>query len=152
MKEIEITNDEAMAASSIATLQMLRKVTMSRKTDHGSFSKRRFRERLGDTFLGLVGEIAVSKYLNKSWSPGGSKVSTGDVSNSIEVRTTDHPDGHLLVYDRDNDESVFYFVVGDFPKMSIVGKIKAKDAKQPKYMRDSDPPCYWVPQSDLNNI
>ena len=148
--KIKITNYDAIVAAVEATKHMINKHEESRNTDHGGRSRRGFKARWADTFHGFMGEIAVARALGLEWTPGGRQVSTGDVDNKIEVRTTDHPAGHLLIYNRDADNSRFYLVRGDFPYMDVVGWMVARDAKQKKYWRDnSDPPCYWVGSSQL---
>lgn len=149
---IKLTADEAMSAATVASLQMIRKVLRDRNTDHGGTSKRGIKERWGDTINGVMGEVALAKAIDRSWTPGGRNISVGEVSFSQEVRTTDWPNGHLLIYDNDSDDAIFWHVRGSFPVFDVVGWIYGKDAKRPEWKAAGDPDYYKVPNSELSPI
>jgi hypothetical protein len=86
------------------------------------------------------------------WTPGGADVSHGEVGGRIEVRATEHQDGHLLVYPSDRDDAWFVLAIGHFPEFRIAGCIKALDAKRYPLNERSKPRCHWVPQSDLRPL
>jgi hypothetical protein len=138
-----------MAAVGVAAVQMLRKSKGGRATDHGGTSGRTLTQRWGDTIHGCMAELAVCRAVNRAWTPGGADVSRGEVGGRIEVRATEHQNGHLLVYPSDSDEAWFVLVIGHFPEFRIVGCIKAADAKRYPLNAQSKPPCHWVPQADL---
>lgn len=148
---IPVTAEDAICASSVATLQILRKVAKQRNGDHGGRSVRGLRERWADGIHGLMAEIALSRALNLPWTPGGMKISHGDVGNVLEVRATEHRAGHLLIYTEDKDSSVFALMIGHYPEFRLAGYIVGIAAKKPEFWRDNaDPPCWWVPQSSVD--
>ena len=143
-----------MCASSVATLQMLRKIANQRNHDHGHKAKRGMRERWADGIHGLMGEIALARALNLPWTPGGLFVSRGDVANKIEVRATEYASGHLLIYEDDENDSPFVLMTGHYPVFRIAGAIRAGLAKEHGawWKPNADPPCWWVPQFALSEI
>jgi len=150
--KITLTSNEYAQAVLPALFNVLRGHHNNRRTDHGKKSKRGVTKRFGDGVIGYCGELVVAKYLNLPWTPGDRFPTTGDVNNQIEVRTTYYENGHLLIYDVDDDDVIFYLVRGDYPTLEIVGYILGGDAKRPEWWRDGDPPCYWVPDSALTLV
>jgi hypothetical protein len=144
--EQRISAEDALCASAVATTQMLRKHTEGRNGDHGGHSERGWCARWGNTWNGMMGEIALSRLLNMAWTPGGQKVSRGDVGFKLEARTTEWQNGHLLIYPEDKDASFFVLMVGHYPYYRAIGYMLGSDAKRDEYWRKSDPPCWWVPQ------
>jgi len=122
--------------------------------DHGGTSSRDVSTRLGDAVLGELGELALAQHLELPKTSSANTFATGDVADGYEVRTTEHPGGHLIVYDTDPDARFFLATVSFEKKIevSLPGWIMLEDALQPRYKRDSDPPAYWVPQDDLTPI
>lgn len=150
---IELTAEDALAAASVATVQIVRKVHSNRNKDHGGTSARAMRLRFADGIHGIMAEIALARVLNLAWTPGGIRVSRGDVGGKIEVRVTEHPGGHLLVYENDDDSSPFVLMVGHYPGFRAAGYILARDAKRREWFNaKADPPGYWVPQAALNDL
>ncbi len=150
---VNLTPDEGYAAAAVAAAQQIRSVLYDREHDHGGHSRRGQRKRWADTIHGLMAEMALAKALQITWTPGGTRVTTGDVGDKIEVRATEHPAGHLLVYPKDSDAAPFVLMVGHFPEFRIAGWVYGREAKHSDYWRDDkDPPCFWVPQRVLGSI
>jgi hypothetical protein len=153
MTTITLSAEAAISAASVATLQILRKIAKQRNGDHGGRSDRGMRERWADGIHGSMAEVALSQALNLAWTPGGMRISRGDVGNMLEVRATEHLGGHLIVYEDDADESLFVLMIGHFPSFRIAGCMLGKSAKQQQWWRqDKDPASYWVPQSALEPL
>lgn len=149
---VRLTAEDAMCASAVATMQMLRKVAKDRGGDHGATSGRGMRERWADGVHGAMAELALSRALHLEWTPGGMTVSHGDVANKIEVRATERATGHLLVYRADPSDALFVLMIGHYPTFRVAGCMLASDAKNERWWRDADPGCFWVPQSALYDI
>lgn len=102
-------------------------------------------------------EFAVSKAIGLHWDavPPPESLSSlrGDVQN-IEVRSTKHKDGHLIVHDRDKDDRPFVLVRGTMPDYEIAGWIYARDAKQQRFARPirNGNYAYFVPCVELHDI
>lgn len=147
-KTITLNAEDAFAAAGVVTCQMLRKHTHKRTTDSGGFSKskRGQSRRWGDGFAAAMSEIAVSRLLNKAWTGGGVHISHGDVGK-VEVRHTEYPSGHLLIYKSDDDLAPVVLLIGGYPEFIVAGCMMVGDGKRKEWWRsDSDPPAYWVPQ------
>lgn len=137
-------------ATTVATMQLIRKVAHNRDSDHGGASERSLRLRFADGIHGLMGEIIVARRHKLNWTPGGFEVSRGDVAGFLEVRTTEPNFGHLLIYKKDKDASVFALVLGHYPLFRIGGYLRAGLCKRQEWWRaNADPPCWWVPQRAL---
>lgn len=70
----------------------------------------------------------------------------------IEVRATEHRDGHLLVYPKDKPESVYVLCIRNHPEYRFPGYLRGKDAQIGAYLRHSEDrgSSYWVPQDHLS--
>lgn len=104
---------------------------------------------------GCLAEFAVAKafgmpwdgeYLdNEKWSQW--RTDGHDVSG-IEVRSTRHHDGRLLLHKRDKDDSPYVLVrTHAKPRFQIVGWMLGRDGKKPEFWTDVGygRPCYLVP-------
>jgi hypothetical protein len=157
--KISISADEAMASGTVALMRQIRTVQQERKLDHGARSGRRQRDRWANQIHGAFGEIAFAKAINRAWTPGGGKISNGDVGGQYEVRATemDNNGTCLFIYKTDLDDKWYVGLVGHFPDFCILGAIKAKDAKKggedsPWWNAHANPPCWWVPKQALTPI
>lgn len=73
----------------------------------------------------------------------------------LQVRSTSHHAGRLLVHKRDQDDKPFVLVRTDQePMFSIVGWIPGKDAKDPKYWKELQRgrPCFVIDTWDLHPL
>lgn len=105
------------------------------------------------TVEGAMAEAAVAQYFDAFWTGARfGPTQQHDIGN-MEVRSTHHQNGHMHIYERNDDACPFIFVVTDFNSLScnIVGWIYGRDAKRPEWIREGRPggACYWVPQSAL---
>jgi len=99
---------------------------------------------------GAAAEKAFAKLTNCYWSESvGTFKSGGDVG-AIQVRSTKHLRGHLIVYADDNPDAIFVLMVGEAPHHHFAGGMRGAHAKQEKYLNANG--SYWVPQSDLRSL
>lgn len=97
---------------------------------------------------GCLGECALAKYLGIFWS-GKGRFAGLDVGR-YQVRTSQTgPD--LLLHPDDQDNHIFWLVVGLNGEYEIRGWIEARIGKDKKYWRDpvGGRGCYFVPQAVL---
>lgn len=95
--------------------------------------------------------MALAKHLGMYWSDVPRLDYAGDVGG-YQVRWTEHPTGHLLLYDRDADHKVYVLVTGGPLSFRIPGWIVARDGKREEFrdigvrlgLRDG---AYAVPQT-----
>lgn len=103
---------------------------------------------------GAAAELAAAKALGLYWSPSINTFKAPDVGE-IQVRSTNHQRGHLLVRPNDSDEAVFLFLRGAYQHWDLVGMIRAREAKQPQFWRDGsdgEAGCWWVPDHALHPV
>jgi hypothetical protein len=102
-------------------------------------------------YLGAWGEIAVAKALGIEFIPTVNTFKAADIGVNLQVRTTDWPNGHLLVKDRDNDDHIYILCrCPRFPKFEIVGWCFGREAKNPDWLTDFG--AYSVPNNKLRSI
>jgi hypothetical protein len=103
---------------------------------------------------GALGEICVSKVLNKYWGGGVNTYKGADIGDSIQVRTRSKHTYDLLVRDGDNPAHFYFHVTGMYPEYCVRGWMKGTNAKDPKYLagHGGRPSAYFIPESDLRPI
>ena len=113
-------------------------------------------DRFGDDSVashihGAVGEYVVARLWDRHWSPDlAPNHATGDVSG-WEVRTRTDPEAReLIVRPDDPDNRVVILVRGTGRELDVVGWIRAGDAKQSEWRRETFGRVgYWVPVERL---
>lgn len=101
-------------------------------------------------YLGTRGELAVAKYLNCYWDPGGfASRYDGDVGQ-LEVRAT--RTGFLFLHDTDPDERIFVAVRElEEDRLRIMGWCRGLHGKVAAYWNaEIKRPAYTVPFDDLS--
>jgi hypothetical protein len=101
----------------------------------------------------MAAEWLVAKTLGIDYEPGITwDKSKADVGDHIEVKWSANPASNLWIQDSDrHDRDVAVLVVGNTPKMHIVGWIPVIMAKKPRYRNNSQ--SNWsVPQINLQPI
>lgn len=151
--EINLTAEDLMVASTKAAIRQLMAIKYNRiGHDHGSRSNRKMAQRIGDSVIGNLGEMAVSRYLDKPITSNFEDIKAKDIDGKLEIRTTEYKTGCLLLHDSSPDESIYILVVVNELNAKICGWIEAKNGKLKEYWKDGDPGCYYVPQSKLKSI
>lgn len=105
---------------------------------------------------GALGEVAVAKWLGVEWNPTCTlerdSWKRGD-AGGLEVRTTRHPYGRLLVLPHNSDSRPFVLVrLRRNDQAVLAGWILGSSAKRPEFWKELQPgrPCYVVPPTALN--
>jgi hypothetical protein len=96
-------------------------------------------------------ELAVAKFLNIHWDGSINSFKKADISNSLQVRHTQLPNGCLILRDRDNPEEKYVLVTGTHPQYKIIGYILGKNGMQNEFLRNPGEvyPAWFVPQKVL---
>lgn len=101
---------------------------------------------------GAIAEYAFGKWSGIFWCPTVNTFKKPDVGH-IQVRSTKHMDGHLLVRKTDSDNEAFVLMRGSNHVWQVAGWCRGADAKQEQYWRENTNNkyggCYWVPDFDL---
>jgi hypothetical protein len=107
---------------------------------------------------GAVAEVALAGATQFEYTGNLGDFTAADVGH-LEIRTTDHPRGRLILQKRDADAAVFLFarIWWQHPKpplVQLVGWIHGRDGKQPAYWWDAgqgpDRLAYYVPDHKLH--
>jgi hypothetical protein len=101
----------------------------------------------------MTAEWVVAKRLGYDYKPGMTHDKTkADVGDHIEVKWSANPASNLWIQDSDrHDRDIAVLVVGNTPKMHIVGWIPVAVCKKPRY-RNASQNNWSVPQINLQPI
>jgi hypothetical protein len=106
--------------------------------------------------LGMAGEYVACRILDRPFDPvvGRLDREEGDIGTKVQVRTTSHRKGHLLIHPEDPDDHAYILIVGEMPTMYAAGWLRARDAKKKEWWREPQKgrPCFMVPQSALRDV
>jgi hypothetical protein len=119
------------------------------------------KDSLGIDIQGAQAELAVSIALGLEWDGDFKELSKwhswridGHDVSGLEVRSTHHKNGSLILHPKDKDNSKFILVIVESPKFKLVGWNFGREGKIKKYWRDVGygRPCYMLPQCNLKSI
>lgn len=103
--------------------------------------------------LGAAAEMAVAKALNQYFRAGVNTPNDPDVGHAIEVRSTERPDGNLLIRPTDDDYRRFVLARGKMPKYELIGWFLGADGKREEWKRTTPKDYYYlVPAGMLRPI
>lgn len=144
---VELDEYEMFHAAVAGVQRRISSLKKNRPQLYGADERRNFWE---IDIVGMMGEYAVSKYLNIHWQPATNKRLSelpGDVGR-YEVRSSTWSDAHLLVREADRAESPYILAIVKESSVDLRGFKTGADAKQDRYLRERQ--TYWVPQADLD--
>jgi hypothetical protein len=111
--------------------------------------------RIHEEFIGACGELAVAKSAGVFFLPSVNTFHrVPDFLSDYEIRSTDLPDGSLIVRDNDDNHRRYILATVVDDVVTLVGWIKGEDAKKQEFVRDPGGrrPSWFVPQSSLRPI
>lgn len=147
MTVIKLTGAEMQMAALVGTQRQLESLKLGHKHMYGAKNEDSWQMNIE----GALGECALAKHLGVYWSKGA--VGAPDVGE-VDVRTTTHQDGRLILHDRDHDNRKYYLLTGINGEYVIRGWMWGKDGKNAKYKQDPQGTnrwAYFVPQADLQD-
>lgn len=140
--QVQLTGQELMAAAMCGVSRRI----ISLRQGNNAYIHTRHSDWTTD-IEGAAAELAAAKALGLYWSPTVNTFKAPDVG-TIQVRSTNHPQGHLLVRPNDQDDAVFLLMRGSYHTWNPVGFMRGGDAKRPEYWRagaTGEAGCWWVP-------
>ena len=142
---IELTKGEQMKAASVGIWRNLQSMWRGAQPRWGQGGAALW----GSHIEGAAGELAVAKATNTYWSGALGDYDADDVGK-LQIRTTHHTEGCLILHPDDADDRPFILVIGSLPSFRLAGWIMGRDGKAAKWWRDGIArPAYFVPQADL---
>lgn len=146
---ITLTSAEWAISNAVAALRQVSNEAVARKDAHGASASLGMEAHI----QGAAAEAAVAKWRNVWWAGALNNLRAADVGR-LQVRSTEHPNGCLLLHRTDPDDDVFILAIGKAPTFRLFGWIRAADGKQEKFWRDpkGGRPAFFVPQSALRPI
>ena len=143
---ISLTASEMMLAAQAGVLRTVENLVRGAHGAHGAA--------VNDWSMSIEGalaEWAASKALGKHW-PGKGQM-RGDDIGGLQVRSTAHLGGHLMLHKTDKDEDLFILMIGQASEWHPTGWIRGKSGKQQQWWRtDMRSPCFMVPQEELRDM
>ena len=120
--------------------------------NHGSTYKRTYLQRTQEEIVGVCGEMAVARVLDCYWSPSVNTFhKETDLPRSMEVRSTAHLTGRLIVRENDPTDRIYVLVIGEPPTMTVVGWMLGADARKDQWIENphGHRQAWFVPQDQL---
>lgn len=153
MTIIKLEHGEAFNAAVAGLQRQFRAIQRNAKDNQGDIT----RDEFSTNIHGAIAEATVAKALGLYCNMSSPDRALADVGTNIEVRSSTNFKARMPIRKRDKDAAKYYFVVGVYPQLKIVGWKYGKDCKQDCYWLDKDKdgspinnPYWAVPQSDLN--
>lgn len=101
--------------------------------------------------IGAAGEMAVAKHLGMYWYAGVNTFHGPDIEPNIQVRTVKNPNHRLIIRPADNKEDIYFLVLNQSPRFTILGWIYGKMVCVDKFWMSPNggPGAWFIPQSEL---
>lgn len=117
---------------------------------------------LGIDKQGALAEMAVAKALGRAWDGKFFEISdwlkwreVGNDVSGLEIRSTKHKNGRLIVHPKDKQFAKFVLVIAhDESKYELKGWAYGLECQRPEYFADVGygRPCYYAPREILRDI
>ena len=130
--DVVLTWEEVASAGREGIMRRIRAMMKGRELPGGWDAKRRA-GRWDNEVESTCAERAVAKAIGVYWPEGSELDYDGDLPGGRHVRSTDRPDGSLLIYPEDDDNGKFLLVVGQAPKFRLVGWLYGREAKRDEW-------------------
>lgn len=126
------------------------------RNPHMSQAGRSDAERIRHETLGCMAEAAVAQHIGIPFPATVNTFHTIPDVGPFEVRSTDRPNGRLIVRDNDHEDRPYVLVTGDgiTPVLRLVGWLYGWEARDGRWLRNPHGrrPCWMVPQHALHPV
>ena len=150
MNEIRLTPSQILQGANAGILRQVQNIQKNRTPRFGVGSDKDWQLHVE----GCLAELAVAQYFGIFWDANLGMLSKGDVG-LLEVRSTSHPTGRLILHPSDKDESSYILVRGFNGSYKFAGWCFGHEAKQAHYwteINNNKRPAYFYPNSELKPI
>ncbi len=152
-KSIELTIPEFDLAVNTARLRMI--ASASLRLNHASTYDRNLLKRLEQETVGACGEIAVAKLFGAWFVPSVNTFHrTPDCLQDVEVRSTHHENGCLVVRRNDHNQRRFICCIVSAPTVRFAGWLYGHQAKKDEFLKNPGNMReeWFVPQQYLSSM
>lgn len=147
---VTLTSSEWTYALNVAGMRQVTNEAVSRRDAHGASPE--------DGLLlhqqGATAEAAVAKHFGFWWSGALNDLRAGDV-DYLQVRSTQHAKGCLILHPTDPDDDYFILAIGSAPTFRLAGWIRGRLGKRKEFWTDkagNGRPAFFIPQSALRPV
>lgn len=147
MPKIALSTAEIQIASMVGIQRQIEDIKWNNHEKMGEKKEKAWQRHIE----GALAECALAKYFGIYWNKRPHN--EPDVGN-VDVRVTHWMSGNLRMDNKDKDDRKYYLLTGLNGEYIIRGWLYGRDGKQQKYWGTKDPdrpPCFWIPQQDLNH-
>lgn len=143
---VALTEDEVRFAALVGMGRQVQNLFLGRRDAHGADKDRGWQIHIE----GAAAEMAFAKFRNRFWSGNLGNLRAADVGE-VQVRSTGHAGGSLILHDSDPDDDAFVLVTGRCPAFVVRGWLWGREGKSVEFRRDpvGGRPAYFVPQHML---
>ena len=145
-----MTPSQILQGANAGVLRQVQNIQKNRTPRYGVCSEKDWQLHIE----GCLAEMAVASYLGIFWDANLGMLHKSDVGY-LEVRSTTHPTGRLILHPADKEDSAFILVRGVNGSYTLAGWCWGKTAKQEKYwleINNNGRPAYFYPNGELNPI
>lgn len=148
--EVTLSQTEVEIAAMIGCKRRAESKSTGRLDNHGLENT----DFWGIDIEGAAAEMAYCKFRNKFWSGSVNSFKSADCGTNVQIRSTHHKTGSLIIRNEDSDDDFYVLLVGTSPTFKICGWIKGVNGKSKEYMRSPNgrPTAFFVPQDKLVNF
>ena len=149
MIEVRLNSSQLYQAANVGVIRQVRNITDNRKPRYEAGNQNDWQLHIE----GCCAEMVVAQHLGLFWDGNIGILSAGDVGD-LEVRSTQHSSGRLILHPKDKDQSKYILVTGVNGIYQIHGWILGEDGKQQKFWEDPTGrrPAFFIPKENLNDI
>ena len=147
---VKLTPTEMMTAAHIGIMRQVQNLKKLRADAHGAKTDLGWQMHIE----GAMGECAVAKALGCYWSGAIGILDASDVGE-IEVRTTAHKSGRLILHQEDSKYNYYVLAVGKNGEYELIGYIWGKHGMKDEYWEDptgTNRFAYFVPREELTDF
>lgn len=147
---VTLSTLDFLDATDVAVKRM--RASAERGLCHANVRQRSLTTRLYNDVQGAASELGVARWLGVPWSRSVNTFhDDADVGEDVDVRSTEHRKGALILRDNDPPYRWFVLVTGVPPVLTLRGYMWGADAMAPHWWRNADGTrgAWWVPQGEL---
>lgn len=151
--EYKLNNTDMLFVAQVGAMRNIRGLSKGYKHRAGMIETEEA-EGWGRHIEGAASEFVVAKYLGLHWGVDINAFQDGDLEG-IDVKSTTHESGRLIVKPGDNSDLIYVLVVGKVPSLRIIGWAYGHEAMQDRYLTKLDrnrPETYAMPQRELHSM